>query len=109
MTHTYLISGMTCSSCEAKVKSALFSVPDVTDVAVSKETNSAQITMDKHIALSTLQNALSVTDSKYTISALEHNETVEITKSFLETYKPVARLAGSNYSKLGEIFSIKRG
>lgn len=26
----------------------------------------------------------------------------------LETYKPVARLAGSNYSKLGEIFSIKR-
>ncbi|WP_394758632.1 flavin reductase family protein [Flavobacterium sp.] len=27
----------------------------------------------------------------------------------LDTYKPVARLAGSNYSKLGEIFSIKRG
>lgn len=26
----------------------------------------------------------------------------------LETYKPVARLAGSNYAKLGEIFSIKR-
>ncbi len=26
----------------------------------------------------------------------------------LETYKPVARLAGSNYSKLGEICSIKR-
>ena len=26
----------------------------------------------------------------------------------LETYKPIARLAGSNYSKLGEIVSIKR-
>lgn len=26
----------------------------------------------------------------------------------LETYKPVARLAGSNYSKLGELFSVKR-
>lgn len=26
----------------------------------------------------------------------------------LKTYEPVARLAGSNYSKLGEIFSIKR-
>jgi flavin reductase (DIM6/NTAB) family NADH-FMN oxidoreductase RutF len=26
----------------------------------------------------------------------------------LETYKPVARLSGSNYSKIGEIFSIKR-
>jgi flavin reductase (DIM6/NTAB) family NADH-FMN oxidoreductase RutF len=27
----------------------------------------------------------------------------------LETYKPIARLAGANYSKLGELFSIKRG
>jgi len=26
----------------------------------------------------------------------------------LEVYKPVARLAGSNYSRLGELFSIKR-
>lgn len=26
----------------------------------------------------------------------------------METYKPVARLAGSNYSKIGEMFSIKR-
>ncbi|MDI9256853.1 flavin reductase family protein [Flavobacterium sedimenticola] len=26
----------------------------------------------------------------------------------LETYKPVARLAGANYSKLGELFAIKR-
>ncbi len=26
----------------------------------------------------------------------------------IETYKPIARLAGSNYSKLGELFSIKR-
>ncbi len=26
----------------------------------------------------------------------------------METYKPVARLAGSNYSKIGEKFSIKR-
>lgn len=27
----------------------------------------------------------------------------------LEAYKPIARLAGSNYAKLGELFSIKRG
>jgi flavin reductase (DIM6/NTAB) family NADH-FMN oxidoreductase RutF len=26
----------------------------------------------------------------------------------MENYKPIARLAGSNYSKLGELFSIKR-
>lgn len=33
---------------------------------------------------------------------------LEGTKINMEIYKPVARLAGSNYSKLGEIFSIKR-
>ncbi|MBP8157616.1 MAG: flavin reductase family protein [Flavobacterium sp.] len=27
----------------------------------------------------------------------------------LETYKPISRLAGANYAKLGELFSIKRG
>jgi flavin reductase (DIM6/NTAB) family NADH-FMN oxidoreductase RutF len=27
----------------------------------------------------------------------------------LDTYKPIARLAGSHYSKLGELFSVKRG
>ena len=26
----------------------------------------------------------------------------------LETYKPIARLAGSNYAKIGEIFAVKR-
>ncbi len=26
----------------------------------------------------------------------------------METYKPIARLAGSNYSKIGELFTIKR-
>lgn len=33
---------------------------------------------------------------------------LENDKINLEKYKPVARLAGSNYSKIGEIFSIKR-
>ena len=33
---------------------------------------------------------------------------MENQKINLDKYKPVARLAGSNYSKLGEIFSIKR-
>ena len=27
----------------------------------------------------------------------------------LENYKPVSRLAGSNYAKIGELFSVKRG
>ena len=59
---------MTCSSCETKVKSTLLMVENVTIVEVSKEENSATITMDKHIALSDLQNALNEKDSKYQIS-----------------------------------------
>lgn len=86
MTHTYQITGMTCGSCEAKVKSALLAVEHVTATEVSKETASATITMDKHIALSELQKTLG---AKYQISAIHHHESIEQTKSWLATYKPV--------------------
>ena len=86
MTHTYNLTGMTCTSCEAKVKSALLMVENVTNVEVSKNENSATITMDKHITLSDLQKVL---DSKYQISAINHNEIAEQTKSWFETYKPI--------------------
>ncbi len=86
MTHQYQITGMTCSSCEAKVKSALLTVENVTNVEVSKDANSATITMDKHIALSDFQKAL---DNKYQISAVNHSEIQEQAKSWLETYKPI--------------------
>lgn len=86
MTHTYQITGMTCGSCEAKVKSALLTVNNVTAVEVSKETKKAIISMDKHIALGDLQNAL---DNRYKISAFQHNETIEQTKTWVATYRPV--------------------
>ena len=86
MTHKYQLTGMTCSSCEAKVKSALLTIENVTNVIVSKDINSASITMDKHIAISDFQKAL---DSKYQISAINHNEIEEQAKSWLETYKPI--------------------
>lgn len=86
MTHTYTLLGMTCSSCEAKVKSALLTIENVTNVTVSKDTETATITMDKHIALPNLQQVL---DSKYQISAINHSEIGEQTKSWFETYKPI--------------------
>lgn len=95
MTHQYNLAGMTCGSCEAKVKSALMTIENVTAVEVSKDTNSATITMDKHIALPDFQNAL---DSKYQISAISHNENptslsfwegLEGGASWFETYKPI--------------------
>lgn len=89
MTHTYQLTGMTCSSCEAKVKNFLFSVPGITGVELSKDTNTATLSMDKHVSLSTLQQALGGKESKYQIAAVQHNETVEQTKSWFTTYKPI--------------------
>ena len=86
MTHTYQISGMTCGSCEAKVKSALLTLPDATNVEVTRTT--ATITMDKHISLNDLQNTIG-TDGKYKITATQHNEIAEQTKSWFATYKPL--------------------
>lgn len=86
MTHTYKLTGMTCSSCEAKVKSALLTIENVTNVIVSKDTETATIIMNKHITLSDLQKVL---DNKYQISATNHNEIAEQTKSWFETYKPI--------------------
>lgn len=91
MTHTYQLTGMTCGNCEAKVKSALLMVENVTKVDVSKDDNSATITMDKHIALQDFQKVL---DSKYQISAINHNEIAEQTKSWFETYKPILLIFG---------------
>ena len=89
MTHTYQLTGMTCSGCEAKVKSNLLTLPDVTGVDVSKDNNTATITMDKHIALNTLQQAIGGLNSKYHIHATQHNEVAEQTKSWFVTYKPL--------------------
>ncbi len=91
MTHTYKVTGMTCGSCEAKVKSSLLMVPNVTEVAVSKDEQSATISMDKHIPLSAFQSVL---DKKYSITAEEHNETAEQAKGWFETYKPILLIFG---------------
>lgn len=90
MTHTYQLMGMTCGSCEAKVKSSLLMLPNVTAVEVSKDANTAKITMDKHIALSDFQNALGGATSKYQIALpLSFGEGVGGEVSWIETYKPI--------------------
>lgn len=45
---------------------------------------------------------------KIVLFHIDESALLENYKINLDTYKPIARLAGSNYSKLGEIFSIKR-
>jgi copper chaperone CopZ len=94
MTHTYQLTGMTCGNCETTVKSKLLTLPDVTSVELSKETKTATISMGKHIALSDLQNAIGGVGGKYQITAMQHNETAEQTKSWFETYKPLLLIFG---------------
>ena len=86
MTHTYKVTGLTCGSCEAKVKSSLLMLSNVIEVEVSKENQTATISMDKHIALATFQKAL---DKKYTITTAAHSEPAELAKSWLSNYKPI--------------------
>jgi len=89
MTHTYSVTGMTCGKCEAKVKSALLTMPDVLSAEVSKSTGTATIEMSKHISLAGFQQALGGEASEYTITPIQHSELAEQTKSWLATYKPV--------------------
>lgn len=95
MTHTYNISGMTCSSCQAKVKSLLSGVDNVKNVDVDLAKGEAVIEMDKHIATADLQAALQ-DHPKYKLSEkpFQHQTMppvfeAEEKKSWIETYKPI--------------------
>src|SRR5688572_7959657 len=92
MTHKYSVSGMTCGSCEAKVRGSLLSIPGITAAEVSKDTATATVSMDKHINVVELQNALGGPGSQYKIAESEHHATAEPAApgaGWLETYKPV--------------------
>ncbi len=98
MTHHYLIEGMTCETCAAKVKSALLILPDVLKVEINRTTGEATIEMQNHILLSEL-NAAVTSAGPYSISEVG-NHTHEMTatgegeKSFVKTYKPLLMIVG---------------
>ncbi|MDG4714647.1 heavy metal translocating P-type ATPase [Winogradskyella marincola] len=79
MTHTYNVTGMTCNGCRASVEKTLSALPNVTKVDVELQSQTATITMSKHIEVDTLQNALS---DKYTI-------TEQATKNVFSSVKSV--------------------
>ena len=65
MTHTYTITGMTCDGCRSKVEKTLNAVEGI-EAKVSLNPSIATITMEKHIPITQLQEALSAV-GKYTI------------------------------------------
>jgi len=86
MKRTYTITGMTCGSCETKVKSALLSIDNVTSVEVSHESKTAVLEMENHIELSDIQLVL---DKKYTVALKENKMRKHESKPWFSTYKPV--------------------
>jgi cation transport ATPase len=93
MTHTYAIEGMTCGSCVARVKSELLKLGDVTEAKIQLAAPQAEITMQKHIPVTSLQKALSKAGS-FKISEKHHVDTIantvqKVQQSWLQTYKPI--------------------
>ncbi len=89
MIHTYRLTGMTCNNCEATVKAKLLAIPGVTDVSLSHQTESASITMDKHISVKDLQYFIGGKQGRYQMSeVLPKVEEVQ-NKSWIEIYKPI--------------------
>lgn len=92
MTHTYNITGMTCSGCVSKAKSELLKLGDVMLADVQLAAPQATITMQKHIPLSQLQIALHKAGN-YTITeeiggSIQHIAE-EIPGTWFSTYKPI--------------------
>ena len=89
MKHTYQVTGMTCGKCEAKVKSALLSLPQIESAEVSREKSTVVLTMNSHIPLLQLQQALL---EKGDYGILESNQVINNKDRWFRMYKPVLLL-----------------
>jgi hypothetical protein len=96
MTHSYTISGITCTGCVTTVKSKLLINPDITGVEI-KSDGSASISMSRHLGIRDLQASIG-NDSQYKISentldSSYHNIEAGSAKSWFATYKPLLIIA----------------
>ena len=66
--HKYHVSGMSCQGCKSHVAKALENIPEVEQVEVDLEKETAQISMKKHIKISAFQDALKNAGGNYQIS-----------------------------------------
>jgi copper chaperone CopZ len=100
MTHTYNVTGMTCTGCLAKVQSLLSQVNHVQKVDISLAEGTTDITMERHVATADLQKALAAYP-KYQLSEAKpvHHQNLsaiddEENKTWLQTYKPILLIFG---------------
>lgn len=98
MTHTYNITGMTCTSCQTKVQNLLSKVAGVKNVSINLKNGTADIEMNQHISTESLKAALNEYP-KYQLSEAVHTPVLstygeEETKSWFATYKPILLIFG---------------
>ena len=98
MTHTYKVTGMTCSGCQAKVQGLLSKIEGIKNVTVDLTKGEATIDMEKHVATTALQTALK-DYPKYQLSEAEKPQPAiipfeEEKKTWLATYKPILLIFG---------------
>ena len=87
MNKTYIIEGMTCEGCVAKVSHILQQHASISSVAVVLSNKSATITMSEEVSIEELQHLFG-TSSKYRVGAFQATIDQESESVFI-TYKPL--------------------
>src|SRR5687768_17169245 len=96
MTHTYQISGMTCSGCASTVEKALSTVAGVEFVKVDLAQSIATITMHHHIPTRELQTALKAHPS-YQLHELNHLHSKQDFQKHVHMHNSSSSDDGSQY------------
>ncbi|RYF77368.1 MAG: heavy-metal-associated domain-containing protein, partial [Chitinophagaceae bacterium] len=99
MTHTYNISGMTCTGCQTKVQGLLSKVTGVENVSIDLKKGEATIAMSSHVPTSNLKAALEDYPTYQLSEPVQKFQPTpfadqEESKSWLETYKPILIIFG---------------
>ena len=92
MKHTYHITGLTCSGCVAKAKSAFLKIGGITEAEVQLSSPQATLSMMGHVPVEALQVALQKAGNysiKEADGGMHHAHTPTEERSWLVTYKPI--------------------
>ncbi|MDI9355900.1 MAG: cation transporter [Chitinophagaceae bacterium] len=89
MKKKYQILGLTCTTCEQKVKTALLQIEHIQDISVSKETSTLIITSDREILLNDIQKEI-IKKGNYEVKIIKNTQEFGKTqKKWIQIYKPI--------------------
>lgn len=94
MTHTYNVSGMTCTGCQATVQKLLSGVAGVQNVSMDLSKGEVSIDMLNHVPTVQFKSALKdypkyQLEEKQVVHQMPQVDPEQRAKSWLDTYKPI--------------------